>query len=270
MPDVQRKPLSWFRADPQVRKTFNESDLRLLGESLKKKQIHPVIAKPDGVLIDGERRWRGGLLVGLETLDVIITDEDLTPARVTEIQLISALHRVDLTGPEKWQACLRLGQLHPEWKGKDFAQHLHLDPSMVTRLLSPSRCIKACQQAFVDGLIGLTDCYAMSKVEPEEQAAMLALKLNGASRDTLEWQARKRRNGNKGVKVNRLKILLESGTVITIAGKQLGLEDIIDGLTETIKAARRAASENLDGKTWQAVMRDKAVKKPLAGSPASD
>jgi len=262
MPEVQQKPVSWLHADSQVRKSFDEAELRFLGKSLKRKQIHPVIARPDGTIIDGERRWRAAQLVGLETLEVIITDAAITPAQITEIQLVSALHRVDLTGPEKWQASLRLLQLHPEWKGKDLAEQLHLDPSMVTRLLSPSRCIKAGQKAFVDGLIGVTDCYAMSRVDPEEQAAMLALKLNGASRDALERQARKKRNGSSGVKINRLKISLVSGTVITISGKQLSLEDVIDGLTETLKAAKKAASENLDGKTWQAVMRDKAATKP--------
>jgi len=263
MTEVQKKPVSWLHADSQVRKAFEEAELRPLGESLKKKQIQAVIAKPDGTIIDGERRWRAAPLVGLDTLDVIITDEALTPAQVTEIQLVSALHRADLTGPEKWQACLRLMQLHPEWKGKDLAEQLHLDPSMVTRLLSPSRCIKAGQKAFVDGLIGVTDCYAMSKVGPEEQEAMLALKLKGGSRDALERQARKKRNGNTGVKVNRLKISLGSGTVISIAGRQLSLEDVIDGLTETLKEAKKAASENLECKTWQAAMRDKAAKKPV-------
>jgi hypothetical protein len=51
--------------------------------------------------------------------------------------------------------------------------------------------------------------------------------------------------------------------VITVAGQQLSLEDVIDGLTETLKEAKKAAGENLDGKTWQAVMRDKAAKKPV-------
>jgi ParB family transcriptional regulator, chromosome partitioning protein len=42
------KPLDWFKLGPQPRKQFDESDLRQLGESLKVKQLQPVLAREDG------------------------------------------------------------------------------------------------------------------------------------------------------------------------------------------------------------------------------
>src|SRR6516225_8905255 len=140
MPKLETKPLRWFKTDPkQPRKQFDEPELRLMGGSLREKQLQPLLARPDGTIIAGERRYRAAMLVGLASLQVIVTDEPLTEAEVRAIQLTENIHRADLTGYEKWQACRELMELNPDWQGKDLAEHLHLDPSMVTRLMSPSQ-----------------------------------------------------------------------------------------------------------------------------------
>ena len=75
MPQLIVKPLSWFKINPQVRKFFDEADLRRLGESLKVRQLKPGLNQPAGTLIAGERRYRAASLVGLATLAVKIADE---------------------------------------------------------------------------------------------------------------------------------------------------------------------------------------------------
>ena len=73
MAAVLTKPTDFFRPDPEnPRKHFPEEELRLLGESLRKKQLVPLIARTSGLIVDGERRWRAAKLVGLATLDVVI------------------------------------------------------------------------------------------------------------------------------------------------------------------------------------------------------
>src|SRR5580698_4769460 len=129
---LECKPLAFFKPDPnQPRKHFDEAALRSLGESLKARQNDPVQAKPDGTLIDGERRWRAATLVGLRKLDVIITDAELTDTQINIVRLTSFFHREDLSAHEKWLACQRLLELNPGWLAKDLADHLHIDPSMV-------------------------------------------------------------------------------------------------------------------------------------------
>jgi hypothetical protein len=61
---VTRKPLTWFKVNSQVRKVFSEQEFRQLGESLKARQLQPVLALQDGTLIAGERRYRAAQLVG--------------------------------------------------------------------------------------------------------------------------------------------------------------------------------------------------------------
>jgi len=105
MATLTNKPLNWFKVTPQARRHFDEAELRQLGESLKVKQLQPVLARPDGTLIAGERRLRAATLVGLPELIVIISDEPLTATRIKVFQLTENLHRAVLCravpGPAK-------------------------------------------------------------------------------------------------------------------------------------------------------------------------
>jgi len=254
------KPLDWFKPDPnQPRKSFDKDELMDLGESLKKKQHHPLLSRLDGTITDGHRRFFAGELVGLKQLDVIITDEPMTPAQIKEIQLVTALHRADLKPYEQFLGCRDWLALNPGATAKDLAAKIDRDPSTLVRILSLAKCIQAVQQAAAEGKLGPSEWYAISKVPEAEQEAMLAAKLAGASRDQLEQRGRRLRNGEApGIKVNRLKISLGLGRSVTIAGSNLGLDDAIELLQEALKSARKAQGENLDGKTWVQVMKQKA------------
>jgi hypothetical protein len=100
---------------------------------------------------------------------------------------------------------------------------------------------------------------------PEEQEALLAAKLAGTSRDQLERRGRMLRSGEaQDVRISRLKIPLGHGRSVTIAGSELSLDDAIGLLQETLKFARKAQGECLDGKTWVQVMKQKFKQEPLA------
>lgn len=259
MPQLVTKNLNWFKTNPQVRKQFDEADLLRLGESLKVKQLQPVLCQPDGTIIAGERRLRAATLVGMTHLEVKIADEQLSDGQIRIWQLIENLHREDLTGYEKWLGCAELMSLNPAWQLADLAEHLCLDASMITRLLSPSKTIPAWQEALAAGMVGISDCYCASKLPEKEQAGLLAMKLSGASRDDIEAAGRKARNGHAAVvRTNRIKCQLSSGINIVASGRKLSLDDLIEALGEAGKEARRARDQGLDAKTFQAVLRDKA------------
>ena len=258
MHQLTSKPLSWFKT-ANIRRHFDEGELRLLGESLKQRQIHPVIARPDGTLIDGERRLRAARLAGLESLDVIVTDEELTADQATEIQLVSAFHRASLTGWEQFEGLRALQAAHPQWKQQDLADRLHISPKMVRIIASVADCIPEVQEALKERRIGISDCYALAPHPAAEQAALLARKRSGASRDELARERRRRRGGpTADVRVNKITCRLASGVTITVSGEALGLDEMIDALAEAQKEARRGRDQNLDARTWQAVMRDRA------------
>lgn len=259
MVQVVKRSLSWFKARPQARKRFEEKELRQLGESLKARQLQPLVCLPDGTIIAGERRYRAALLVGMTDLEVKIIDDPVTEAECKQLQFTENMQRQDLTGHEQWQGCLELLRLNPGWTQKDLAEQLHIDPSMVIRLLSPSKCIESVQAALAEGRIGISDCYAISRLGQAEQAAALAMKLNGASRDQLARHARRQKRGDKpNVRTGRVKCELGGNLSIVIAGKALGLDEVIEALGLAHKEARKARDQNLDVKTWSAVLRDRA------------
>lgn len=48
MPKLENKPVTWLKPGPkQPRETFEEDELRGLGESLMRKQLQPILAQPD-------------------------------------------------------------------------------------------------------------------------------------------------------------------------------------------------------------------------------
>jgi ParB/RepB/Spo0J family partition protein len=261
MPQLTTKPVTFFKPDAkQARQHYDEGEDRSLGESMQALgQLQPVGAKPDGTMLWGHRRLRAALLVGLKELQVIITDKPLSDSDVRIIQLTENMQRSDLSGVEQWRGCAELMCMNPHWAMKDLAEHLHLDPSMVTRLLSPSKCISAVQEALAEGKIGISDCYALSKADEREQARLLALKLAGASRDAIEQAGRKSRNGKAAaLKVTRIRCPVNGGAVVQVSGKSLDLDDAIEAAQEWVKEAKKASEQGLDARTFERVCRDKA------------
>ena len=59
------KPLDFFKPDPgNPRRSSSRDELRELRDSLIKKQLVPLLARPDGTIIDGWRRWSAAKLDG--------------------------------------------------------------------------------------------------------------------------------------------------------------------------------------------------------------
>lgn len=269
MASLASKPLSWFKTAVQARRHFDERELLPLGESLKVRQLQPVLARPDGTLIAGERRLRAAKLVGLPELSVVISDEPMSETELRIVQLAENIHRADLTDAEKWKACDELLQFNPEWNNKDLAAHLKLAESTVTKYLAASRCVPDVQQALEAGEIGITTVYEISRANAGQQVELLALKRSGASRDGLARRVRQAKAKDTPAtttrpatkpQMKRIVCPLASGVSITVSGADLSLEGFIESLSEAQKEAKKAREQSLDAKTFAAVMKDKARK----------
>ncbi|MBX3444184.1 MAG: ParB/RepB/Spo0J family partition protein [Planctomyces sp.] len=269
MATLASKPLNWFKVRSQARRCFDEAELQPLGESLKVKQLQPVLARDDGTLIAGERRLRAARLVGLKELLVVVSDEPMSESELRIFQLTENVHRADLTDAEKWHACDELLRLNPDWNNKDLAAHLKLAESTVTKYLAASRCVPEVQQALEAGEIGITTVYEISRADAGQQAELLALKRSGTSRDGLARRVRQAKDkeaspsqkkpAGRG-QVRRILCPLASGVSISASGNELSLDDLIEALGDAQKEARKAREQGLDAKTFSAVMRDKARK----------
>ena len=250
------KPTEWFHPDPDnPRKDFDPVELDRLGDDMVARGVLvAVLAKPEGTIIDGERRWRAAKMKGIKELPVIVTDR---PEReIRGIQLATVFHKADLNFHEKWMACAELMCANPNWQMKDLADYLHIDPSSVTRILSPSKCTAAWQEALKAGKVGISDCYAASKLPESEQAGLLALKLSGMSRDNLERHTRRQRV-KPSAKTGKVRIAMRDNIAVVLSGGDFGMAEVVDVLGDALKEARKA-SEQYDVKTFQSMMRDRA------------
>ena len=95
----------------QPRKTFKDSALKDLSDSIKEKGIlQPVIVQRVGDgsfrLIAGERRWRAAALAGLKKIPALI--KDVSSSDAIEIALIENIQREELNAIETAEAFNRL------------------------------------------------------------------------------------------------------------------------------------------------------------------
>jgi ParB family transcriptional regulator, chromosome partitioning protein len=261
---ITRKPLEWFDTDSQARQDLGpESELRNLGESVGQRQLSPVGAWEKGergLLIYGHRRLAGAKLVRLPDIEVKIFKGALTEVDLRIIRLTENFFRTDLTQWERFQEADGIRTLLPKLMMKDLAMVLKIDPPHLCRILSPGKCIPAFQEALKAERVGISDCYAASKVSEREQHELLRMKLEeGATRDQLERSVRKARpKGADPVSSSNVTIPLPSGIKVVVRGRRMTLAEVLECLNECVDAAKKGIKEKLTVKSWAAVLRDKS------------
>jgi ParB/RepB/Spo0J family partition protein len=238
---------------------LEEAAIRRLAESIRSEGLlQPPIVTEDLELAGGFRRVDAMELLGWTECEVRVIPGPLTETKKRIIRLTENLQRADLTAPEKSLSMVGLLELNPAWTNKELAAYLHLDPSSVTRYLAYREGTAELKNAYLSGQIDLTRMYAIVKLPLVQQTEALALALSGASRDAIEQAGRKSRNGKAtAIKLSRVKIALPQGASVVVSGNDLGMSELVELLSQTLSAARRAA-EQFDVKTFQSMMRDKA------------
>jgi len=265
-----RHPRNWLRTD-----YGGDAYLESLYQSYSTRPLYPIIGIPDGEwleAVDGNLRLESALRFSPQGGDTelpvcIVTGEPWNDSVKLEIQLESSAHTKALNDFEVFTGCTEWLRLNPNSTAKALADRLPYGEGALSKILSLSKGIQEVKDAAKAGLIGYAKWWPICKLPPEEQPALLAASLNGATRD--ELQRRSRRNGNPAtsagqapaVRMPRIKIPLANGIAtgaVTVAGEDIDLEDAETLLKEALKAVRAAKEKNLDAKTAQSVWRDMA------------
>ena len=249
------------RSKPQARQTFDQSALMELADSLVTGQLQPIGVLSDYTLIWGERRLRAALLKKEIThLWAAVFNQEVSESEFLLMRAAENFQRADLTESEKWLTCEELCDANPQWQLQDLAGHLHLSPGTITKAdVSLEMHTARGRRPWLPGALAFGDCYESAAGLPEaDQAALLTLKLSGASRDAIVQAGRKSRNGNTpAVRLSRVKIAMPQGATVVISGKKVSMAEVVELLTETLKEARKAA-EHFDVRTWEKMMADKS------------
>lgn len=103
----------------QPRKTFTE-EVDSMALSLQQEgQLDPIILFEDGMLLDGECRWRAAKILGWEAIDAVFTTKPDLPKILRRKAYLTSLHRRGLNALDKAEtlvaiACDEISELPPE------------------------------------------------------------------------------------------------------------------------------------------------------------
>jgi ParB family chromosome partitioning protein len=164
-------------AAKQVREQFDEESIAGLAATLKAQgQLQPVRVRKVGdkyILVDGERRYRAAKLAGLAELDVIVEEQELTPAETTERSLVANCQREDLKPLEKARGIDSL-MTETGWNASEVAQRLGMSNATVSRLLTLLTLSEEIQEQVASGKIAPSAAAELAKVKDADRRSDLA------------------------------------------------------------------------------------------------
>jgi ParB family transcriptional regulator, chromosome partitioning protein len=254
---IEHWPLAKFKRAKNVRvESRLEAELRALGKSLRAKQVHPVFVQPDGTLISGYGRLDAAELEGIDGLDVIVADRQLSDSQVLVIQIAENFHRKNLTVYETFRAFADYMTCHPGAEQKDCAAAFKVDESTVSKYLSLAKLGPEGQQALKDGKLTLSAGVSIGSYDHVAQVALVALHLSGAPREAVQQVGRARRKGRRTARVNRIKVVV-NGMAVVVSGQGLTLDSYLLALEAAAKEGRKAQAQGLNGRELSAINRRK-------------
>ena len=151
--EIIRRKVHDLKPGSNVRKQMPDEDtLRRLGKSLRQGQQTPLLIDRDGNVIDGHCRLAGAILEGIDELDCIVVDGDLSNGRLATMQLVSAVHRHDISDYDKAVAIRTIKDGHPDKSNVWLAEELiHMPDYRMTPFLSLWECIPEVIEAAAAG-----------------------------------------------------------------------------------------------------------------------
>lgn len=251
---------------PQVRRYFDPKQLQELADSIGESGLQepPVVWNDGGqlVLLHGERRVRGKKLRGDTHVDVRVVSKPDSAAKLVELQLVTNSQRVDLNPIERAEAIQSL--LDQGLSVQEVSRKLVCSPGQITKALSLLKLPAELHAEVTGGRLSADSAYLLSRVEDPKRQAVLASEVLG-KRLTREKLARKlKRIGRVDAESksgpSRITALLGDGRSVTLAGKGLSLDLVIEWLEQLIARAKRAKAQSLSLETFARAMKDQASK----------
>jgi ParB family chromosome partitioning protein len=243
--------------DPeQPRQVFDAESLDRLAKSLiSRGQLQPIRVRwsqEQGkyLIVAGERRWRAAMLAGMESLQAVVIERELTPAEILQEQIVENCLREDLQPIEQAQAFRVLMETNG-WSARRVGEELNMANSTIVKALALLDLAPAVQEQVETGKIAPAVAYEVSKLQSAEEQLEVAdrvlsekLTRDQAAEVVREKSGRKpRTNPEPGQgasdpkrarsrRADEVQYRLEGGTSICITGPAAvaGLDAIITAL----------------------------------------
>jgi ParB/RepB/Spo0J family partition protein len=234
-----------------------------LAESLEKtgQQVPIVVGKSvEGKrqLFDGHRRVQAALLKGWTTLKAVESDRVPSKDELTLFQLVNDVQRVHLTNWERTKAAIAVKNANPNMTVKQLDGLINVGESLLWKLLQGEKLFPPALEAYKNGQLGLVAMVEVAKhTDPEVQEVQLNLRLSGAS--VQEMRKARKKPASDAVRTKSLKVRLVNGQVVTVAGQDSSLDEVLEALEEAKKLVKAAISKGLNASTAAKVWADMAA-----------
>jgi ParB family chromosome partitioning protein len=246
--------------DPsQPRQHFDAESLNRLAASLTARgQLQPIRVRwsqEQGryLIVAGERRWRAAMIAGMESLQAVVVERELTASEILQEQLVENCLREDLRPVEQAQAFRALMDANG-WSARKVAEELSLASSTVVKALSLLDLEPAVRAQVEAGELAPASAYEVSKlaapgeqVEVAERIVAERLTRDQAATAVRERAGRgakqatgRRRKDASPAAPNRIDYHLGDGTTVSISGPAAGggPQSAIAALEEALRQAR--------------------------------
>lgn len=275
---VHTIPIDQFVQDPsQPRKSFPEQgEIDMASSLLRFGQIVPMIALYENemyLLLDGAMRLRGGKRASLSTMKALVLDKRPDEAELLMLQLTVNCMRTDLLPLERTESYIRLMTLQAI-TGSELAKRLGVSKGTVTRYVSHDSLSEELKAMLRNGTLSSAKAYAISRMNEEQRSRAIAELGSDSTRDDLERLARRpaKKNGTKS-QIRSLRCELADCTLAVRMSKSMTVEELIDVLSDLLRACRKAKSQKLELGTMALVIRDrtratKSLTEEVAGTRA--
>jgi ParB family transcriptional regulator, chromosome partitioning protein len=229
--------------DPaQPRQVFAAESLNRLAKSLLSRgQLQPIRVRWNQeqgkyLILVGERRWRAAMLAGMESLQAVVVERELSPSEILQEQLVENCLREDLQPIEQAQA-FRVLMGTNGWSARKVAEELNMANSTVVKALALLELAPAVQEQVEAGTLAPAVAYEVSKLEkPEDQVEVagrvVAEKLTRdqaaevvrekSGRPAKTRSAATRGMGTAPQGAGRAEYRLDDGTIVSVAGPAVG------------------------------------------------
>jgi ParB family chromosome partitioning protein len=245
----------------QPRQSYEPDEIERLASSMRDLgQLQPAIVYRVGDrfrLIDGHRRYRAAMLLGVRHFKAIVLDAHPDADKLLMTQLASNCLRVDLTPMEKAKAFQRLKDSRG-WSNAELVTALHVSKATVTQCLALLSLPEEVQAQVDAGQIAGSTAYAIARAKDEgtRQSMLAAARDGNLSRDAACRTVRGRQRGEgRGSKIT---CRLPQAVVTITSDKQLLLKDLIGLWRAMLRESRRAAGQGFDVGTFERVLADRS------------
>ncbi len=267
---VQQIATDRLTCRPQVRESsgYSEDEIAGLARSMQESGgIHvPLLVRKDGdalIVLDGERRLRAAKQAGLKSVPVLISDEPLDEAAITQRQLVLDAQRVNLSPVERAKALQRLMD-QSEWSAAQVALKLGLSPAQVSKLLTLLVLPASVQADIASGRLAMSTAYELAQVKDPQARTELTrvavierLSRDGVAKKRKQLAARPRYSGERASTTQRPTVLTmrpRAGQSVTYRGPALTRDELLSLLTRLAKRVEALPAAATGGADWQAAL----------------